>query len=306
MDNDSDKPVRPAFSELSKDLRASGPPGYVWLVAAGCLINFLLMPVLRGAEQAEGVWLLAAVGAGVLAGEFGLATLWLVWGPGSFGWRVFVHWTTALGLFVSWALGALASFTGAHNFPPNVPEGFTAILLTLPILSLAAQLPLWPLRTHLGWRLERQSAVNAAAGPHSLSIRDMILGTVATAVALACLRLMPTAVAGSGEGAWQVWGIAAAVTAVMSALSLLPATLMAFRIRETATAAISLAAYAAIAWVLTCVVGTVLGGPAPAEVYIAILVCYGSFTATVGLPLLILNSDGYTLTFASERQRRDV
>jgi hypothetical protein len=306
MTSEPDQPNRPVFSEQSQDPRTPRIPGQVLLIAVAGLVNFLFVPVLRGAERSEGAWLVAALGAGVLAGELGLATLWLVWGPGSFGRRLVVHWSVGGALYVCWGLGLVASFAGSSP-PPDLPEMLVTILLALPIVSLAVQLPLWPLRTHFGWRIERSWADHSQ--PQSLSIRDLILATVVTSVSLACLRLMPTALASPAEVYWSVWGIAVAISAVASTLSLLPATVIVFRTRETAAAVITvitLAAYTAVAWIATCVLGTLFGGPAPAEIYIAILVCYGGFASTVGLPLLILRGDGYALTFASERKRPDV
>jgi hypothetical protein len=304
----SEPPHEPAISagpvELPPDDRSLAWP---WLIGFAAVFNFFFCPVIVGAERSEVVWLIAAIGVGVLAGEFGLATWWLVWGPGSFARRLLIHWGVASGLFVPWALG-LGLVMAAHRDAQMIPKTVVASLCSLPILSLAAQIPLWPLRTYLGWRIERQLVRGDASDTsQSLTIRDILWATVATSVSLASLRLNFLLTETYEPQFWASWGLAVAVVAVISALSLLPAAVIAFRIQETFAAAAALAGYALLAWIATCViVAAVSQGSAPPEGYIAILFCVGSFAATLALPLLILASRGYRLTFAGERQRRDV
>jgi hypothetical protein len=281
---------------------------WVGLLTTAGVFNFLFVPMMRGAD---GAWPLVAIGTGVFAAELGLATLWLVWGPGSFGLRLVAHWAAAIGLYCCFAVGvvlALADQVPAQHLPPIL----FAILCGMPAVSLAAQLPLWPLRTHLGWRIERQPENSPAEHIiHSLSIRDMIFATVVTSLSLACLRFIAMLPNTADAWFWPTWGIAVAIIAVVSTLSLLPATLIVFRIRDKSAAAAALGGYALVAWVCTCIILSATaaaagGGAAPAEFYLAILACYGSFAFTLGLPLLVLASRGYRLTFPIERKSPDL
>ena len=311
MTTDSDPPPRPALSEQPiTQPPADRPLAAIGLLAVLGLFNFLYLPLLRGGQAAEGAWLLAASGVGVFAAELGLATLWLVWGSGPFGLRLAMHWAAALGLCCCWALGLIASFQ-EDFLAREVPGMIGATALGLPMVSLAAQIPLWPLRTHLGWRIERPSAVgNPYRASQPLSIRDMIWATVVTCVSLGCLRLVTMLPYMADPQFWPVWGIALSIIVAVSALTLLPSTIFAFRMGATPAAALAMGGYAMIAWIITGIIismiGAAMGDAAPAEVYIAIFACYGSFALTLGLPLLFAASRGYRLTFASERRRADV
>jgi hypothetical protein len=64
------------------------------------------------------------------------------------------------------------------------------------------------------------------------------------------------------------------------------------------------AGYGLLAWLVTVVIfGALSRGMMPGEVPVAIGLVYGSFAATLGLPLLLVRSRGYRLTFAKERRR---
>ncbi len=277
--------------------------GFGWLIAIAALFNFVSFPLVRGAAREDSGWVIVAVATGALAAELALATIWLVWGSGSFLRRLVVHWSVGFGLYCAWAFGFALAFSNEMAVG-EVPKAWATVLCSLPIVSLAAQLPLWPLRTHFGWRIDVPRSDSALAPPQSLSIRDIILATAVTSISLAALRLMPQWGQGAvSAGYWAAWAIAVLCIVGVSALVLLPAIFLVFRLSDLSAATAALCGYGVAAWLITILIGSALGGSPPAEAVFAIAFCYASFTATLAMPLLIARSRGYELTFARERER---
>jgi hypothetical protein len=133
-------------------------------------------------------------------------------------------WLAGLVLDVVWELGLILVLSGglvAHSTAASVALG-------VPLVSLAAQFPLWLARQFFGWRLVREDSAtnplgmgeggsrgepgdggvadNSASqenqnGPdRKLAIRDLMLATVVVAVSLALVRLAPA----DGQDVWPV------------------------------------------------------------------------------------------------------
>jgi hypothetical protein len=309
MTDDND-PYGLLASEVRDNASATGPApqpadqplaGLGGFVAAACVGNALALPILRGTD---GAWPLVAMVVGYFCAQFGLAAMYLVWGLEPFPRRLIKHWIVALGLFGSWAIGFAMAFGDRSG--EGIPEVWGSVLCTLPLVSLAAQLPLWPLRIYLGWRIEQPGGA-AHGEANALSIRDMILGTVVTAVTLAALRLVPglAGFAAPRESEmwimWAIWGLSIAGA---STVALVPATLVSFRMQDGGAAAGVLGGIAVVAWVITLSILGAMGpgGSMPGEFVAGIALVYGSFTATLALPLFLVRSRGYRLTFAGERK----
>ena len=145
--------VRPA------DLPPWSDAGIVGLLLGGtALFNFMILPIVRGVESGRNeaaMIFFVATAVGVYAGELALLTLGLVFGPGAFLPRLAVHWVVALGLYVAWALGFAAAIASESVPAGGIPMVWRIALCGLPLVSLAAQLPLWPLRIYFGWRIEQ-------------------------------------------------------------------------------------------------------------------------------------------------------
>jgi hypothetical protein len=271
------------------------------LVAVGCIINFVAFPMLRDGGGPD-VWPFVALLAGFLIAQGGLAAHYLVWGTEPFPWRLFKHWIVTLGLFGSWAIGFALAF-GNQAGADQITTTWAVVLCSLPLVSLATQLPMWPLRIYGGWRIELPPNDTSRISPSSLSIRDMILGTVLTAITLGALRLMPRWGEPLDGRFWILWALAALSIAGVSAVLLLPALVVCFRMKDAGTSFAVLCGIAFVAWILTItVLGTTgPGGAMPGEVLVSVGLVYVAFTASLTVPLLIFRSRGYRLTFASER-----
>jgi hypothetical protein len=170
------------------------------------------------------------------------------------------------------------------------------------LASLAAQLPLWPLRTHLGWRVERSSALTTTEPPKSLSIGDILVGTSVTAVTLTLVRLVPN----GSPSLWAVAAIMAAVVCGISVIAAFPALLLTLRMRELPAGIALLALYALIVgFVLIAVFATAPGGGPPGEFVLGMFIAIYAFAATVISPLLVLRSHGYRLSWPSDRKKSE-
>jgi hypothetical protein len=125
------------------------------------------------------------------------------------------------------------------------------VALGVPLVSIAAQFPLWVARQWFGWRLVREHAEAAPPVEPSLAIRDLMLATLVVAVSLALARLAPSPDAGS---MWPIWAVACAVASVISSIALLPAGKLLLRMqpfsRGLAWSALYAAAWIALPWII--------------------------------------------------------
>jgi hypothetical protein len=172
--------------------------GMIRLALAAAVFNALAASLMGLAENISGgdrgaMLFFGPLIVGVLCGEVGAMACWLVWGEGSFLRRLAVHW--GIGLAISLCL--LCGFLLVFAFTDYVWEfrrifyaaaGFGCVL---PTASLSAQLPLWPSRTHFGWRVARTERDETSGNRQPLSIRDILTGTAVVAVSLGLVRLFP-------------------------------------------------------------------------------------------------------------------
>jgi len=292
--------------------------GFGWLLALAAVFNFLLFPMLRAMESGDGaIVLFGAAAVGLFPAQAGTLTLWLVWGPGSFVRRLAIHWLAALALFTAWAMGIAIAF-GSDGPAQELPRVWGTVLCSLPLVSLAGQLPLWLLRTHLGWRVERLEGEaqreprlgGSLALPHGplpparqpLSIRDILLGTVVTAVTLAGVRLVAAMVdadRGMGQldaGYWLAWGIAVLIIAAISLLGFLPALWLLLRHRDTGQAMGLWLGYAAVAcFVMLVFMASLFGGGPSPEPFVGLVCLLSSFALGLAVPLLLVRARGWRL-----------
>ena len=302
-------PSKPIVDFPSEDERLLG--GWGWLLAAMCLFNFFVFPFLRATGGGgRGVFFLGALAVGLFPAQLGALTLWLVWGPGPLAARLARHWLAVLALYAAWALGAGITLSDG---PPNaVPSVWGAVLCSLPLVSLASQLPLWPLRTHLGWRVER--VVRSPGEPQAesstkepLLIRDILIGTAATAVALTGIRVVAAIVDAQQPGGqvppgwWFGWGVGVLIFAAISLLGFLPATWLLLRGSEPAPRLALWLGYVAVAaMIIVAVIASISGGRADAEPFVGLLCLAASFAGALAVPLLLARSHGWRLVLPGD------
>ena len=147
---------------------------------ASLLADLLVFPLMETFQQRDwgAVWVYACMGIiGAQGGADGLAGM----GPGA----VLVAAADALvpssrGVFI------LATWRPRFGWIRRAFwEGMGIVGPALPLISLAAQAPLWIVRHAFGWRLVRADASAAAVRP--LSIRDLMLAMLIAGLALAAV-----------------------------------------------------------------------------------------------------------------------
>ena len=219
--------ARPAVSAKPIVPAATLPmPGPTWLPLIGVGLVFVLansaLPLI---ERIDDDSFLVFWCVGVILAEGFVLAAWLVWGDGPFFQRLFIHWIAAAVLGVASFLGAVA----VEGFRDgDIRDMLEVIPFSLPLFSLAIQLPLWIARYYCGWRLVDSCADPVAAKP--MGTRDLMLGTVIVAVSLALARLAE-GMDDNSEG-WLVWAILAPSVAGISLVSVLPVAVWLLRMQN--------------------------------------------------------------------------
>ena len=194
------------------------------LLIAVCLAcDFLMVPILTLLSRRPFVGFpLLMVSVGCVLAQVHLLAAWLVWSDQPFLHRLLRHWIIAAILYIVWAAGL------ALGLPSRFALASAMVGLSVPLVSIAAQLPLWLTRQTFGWRLTRADA-NNDIGDRPLTIRDLLLATVLFALALASARWTPSP---DGKEMGTPWGVAFLVATTVSTIALLPACPLLMRTRR--------------------------------------------------------------------------
>ena len=230
-----------------------------------------------------------------------LLAAWLAWGEEPFWQRLLWHWIVAAVLYLVWVAGL------ALGQPNQFRQLSMMVGLSVPLMSIAAQLPLWIARQIFGWRLIRGEE-NDAARPAPLSIRDLIAATVVVAVALAVARLAPSP---DGKPIGMLWVIMFGAATIVSTITLLPVSPLLMRTprfgRGVLLASLYAAFWIALIWLIVLVAwGRGLFRPPPLAVLIGVSCFILSFAATVILAAAVARSRGYRLISGRLQRHGDV
>jgi hypothetical protein len=275
--------------------------GMIALAIAAGIFNGLSFPLMRALADARsdrtGMLFVAPIVIGILLGEMGAMASWLVWGEGSFLRRLAAHWSVGLALVLALLGGAAAAMANDWNSFFVIYEALSLVCI-LPIISLAAQLPLWPLRTHFGWRVAATEQGSAADKSQPLSILDILSGTSVVAFSLGLVRAMPAA-----ANVWQELAMAVLFVIGTSLILLLPGVLCILRMKQAGQ---GLVVYFGLTLVAAIGVISVLAAltsrlPSGEEVFAQLWGCC-AFAATLAMPLFVLRACGYRLTWPRDRR----
>jgi hypothetical protein len=195
-------------------------------------------------------------------------------------------------LYLAWAAGL------ALGQPSHFVQVSPMVGLTVPLISIAAQLPLWIVRQTFGWRLVRGDG-KKDTGPAPLSIRDLMLATVLVALALALARLVRSP---DGKPMEAIWIAMFLVATTSSAITLLPASPLLLRMRPFQRGILFACLYAAfwmgLPWLVVLVARQWgLFPPPPLAVLVGLSCLISSFAATVILSAAVARARGYRLVW---------
>jgi len=264
------------------------------------LADLLVLPLMKVFDQRDwgAVWVYVCMG--LIVAQGGALTVWLAWGPEPFWLRLLGHWCLAGVALAFWLLGVWAA-----EGPNDLREALGIVGPALPLVSLAAQAPLWLVRQFCGWRLVPREAPPDAAAP--LSIRDLMVATLLAGLSLAAAR----GVDGGGsrnEEFWLFWGIAVAIATGIGTIALLPAGGWLLGTRRLALGVSLTAAYAAIATGAVWIVALFLVSGSRLRVWdltgLSIIVL--SFTGMLVLAAHTARTWGYGLIYGRRRDGKSL
>lgn len=277
----SAKPVAPA---------ATWPlPGPTWLplISVGLifvLANFFVVPLMEWIDDDS---FLVVWCVGLIFAEGFVAAAWLVWSERPFLQRLLLHWVAAAVLGIAWLLGAIATEGVSDG---DIRDVLEVIPFSLPLFSLAIQLPLWIARYYFGWRLVDACADPVAARP--MGTRDLMLGTVIVAVSLALARLAE-GMDDSPEG-WLIWSILAPSVAGISLVSVLPVAVWLLRMQNPVIGLICIPVQTMIAICVTITIIAMNERIRPQEVFFVATIIV-SFAAALTAAALAARVAGFRL-----------
>jgi hypothetical protein len=260
---------------------------FPWFAAGlggSCCFNFLVGTMVGPSEP---ILLMAALFAAVLA-QLALQSTWIVWSPRPLWQRQLV------GVIAGWML------LGA--FLVGLPELVRAFLCSVPLVMVSAQIPLWALRTYLGWRI--LSVDEPVSIDRPLTIGDMIAATVVVAIAFGFIRLASDD-AEFYAIAWIGWLIAVPSIGAASLASLPPLLFLVLRDRAWPLGGFfAWCGYATLILTVCAIVISILSRrPDPEGIMLLYLAPLGAGTLT-WLALWGLRACGYRLVIGNPEATR--
>ena len=288
------------------DLSVLNPPprlSLAWLIVPCLACDFFMVPVLSSITGPPGELHVAfALGiVGCVLAQGNLLAAWLAWSSGPFLRRLARHWSIAFGLYLIWLVG-FGLATGGDREAPAVAA---AVALGVPLVSLAAQLPLWIARQWFGWRLVRDGAGGPPTIEPRLSIRDLMIATLVVATALALVRLAP--MSENPLERWAPWAAAVTAASVISTIALLPAGALLLRPRRLSRAlawgGLYAAAWIALVWILVGILWWYGIRLPPRPLFIGLSSLMFTFAATLMLTATIARRRGYRLAIGRNQPR---
>ena len=241
-----------------------------------------------------------SVGLGIIGGQIGGLSAVLVWSQGSFIVRSVVLWLAGMLLYACWAFGLLVLIRDDNWLVDIRADIARAIAVSLPLISLAVQLPQWLARFYFGWRIETPGQIPSAVSP-GLSIRDLMVGTAVVALTITAVRFSLAADEMTTD-VWVGWAIAVGILGVVSAFVMLPLLVLVFRSRPLWALLYILVGSPLLAgatmYAIVLVDGA-SGGP-DTRAIILFLMAATSCVAATSAPLWLARWAGYRLKFARE------
>jgi hypothetical protein len=258
---------------------------------AFALLDYMIPGIARHSESP----IMAGLLAGTIAAQGGLLAIWAVLGPQRWIVRLPASFLAALALYGATMLGAATAHVGSAG-----GSDLMQILLFLPIVLLAAQVPLWIVRLVLGCRMVPAGAESAqsAKGLRQFGMEHLLGATtlIALALGLASLGLINPSTGRPYSDGWAGLSVACLLCAVWSMFSTLPCLWAAFIAKNRAGGAWALAAYTAAMTFLLLAIGSMFAGDAPpGEAVFALLAFHGALVGVMFGTLHVVRICGYVL-----------
>jgi hypothetical protein len=267
-------------------------PRWMPIIGMGLIFlwaDFAVAPLMDAFSQSDlgAIWVYVCLG--IIPAQLGCLAVWLCWSVHPFVQRLSCYWlATAVGAFA--LLAGIAFGEGQDEFD----ELMRFVSLSLPLLTLVIQAPLWLVRQVFGWRLLRHDQ-QFPAEPR-LAIRDLMVTTLLAALSLAAARIAPKDPPDANY--WITWGIIAASSCGVSVIALLPICAWFLRKWNIGLAILLTLVYAAIAIAVTWLVSFLIDQASFRQWWwemVGLAIMIGSFAVTLALAALAARADGYRL-----------
>ena len=272
------------------------------MIAAFPLANLIAAPLLW-ASEAEVAF---ALFAGIALAELGLLAIWAVLGPQRWIVRLPVTFAYAVLLCTMVIMGSAIVEPPPRSDWSEIARSY---LLFLPLVFLAAQLPLWILRIATGCRIVRADAENGlrSTASRQFQLLDLFgaMTVLAVALGLASLGLSREEYIEEYIGAftWPIVLIICLVCAGGSTFSTLPCLWAGLISRNRVLSTVVIAVYVLVMTPVLLTIGTAIAGSAPpAEAEVGFLLLVGGLVGVMLAVLHVVRRWGYVLRGAGRKR----
>jgi len=240
---------------------------------------------------------------GAVAAELGLLAIWTALGAGRWTLRIPLTYFLAVLCFMLLVMG----FNMGRMGPLQSGEVLDGLAL-LPLVFLAAQLPLWIVRLIFGWRIvfgDVEEEPDAEVGQFGIGHLLGATALVAVSLGLAQLGSIEAGPLRSSDAAWLDMLVACGIVALVSALSTIPCVWAVLISRRPLPAVWVIAAYTLAAAVVLAFVQTALTGVGDiwAEILVLHLFALGALMATMLIGLGVVHFFGYEMLRRGRKPR---
>jgi len=273
-----------------------------WVIALCLATDFFIAPIINSLSGPPSVWVMGLVFSlvGCILAQGNVLAAWLAWGDKPFLRRLAIHWEIAATLYCLWLAGMGLAMRDDHEFFEIV----LTVMLALPLVSLAAQLPPWITRYLFGWRLVRAAAEGYEGTDLPLKIRDLFLATLLVGASLAPARIVPPMPVERASERWAVWGVAFTVASVISTIGMLPAGAILLHGRSLRRGLIFGSLYAAglvsLLWIIEMILARYpRGAGPPPQLYVGVTGLMLGYAGTLMSIAVVARLYGYRLVWRS-------
>jgi hypothetical protein len=264
---------------------------FVGLLCLFCVSNLLLAirtDNFRHPNTFE--FLLVGLATGMLGAQTALHAIWTVFCTWKWTHRVLISVVSALVLCLAY-LGNLLIGPGRQD-----QIVVTQVLLCMPLSLFAIQAPLWGLKAGWRWGVFRSGAGSDCTQIRALSIQDLLLATMAIAVAIALTQFAMTIDGRTiDSGMAMVMFVVPLVAAFVSLLTTVTSLLATLRAQDMVSGVRMVTTIEAAIYFGWFALVCHLEGVPPGEIVTMFIGVFFGFTISLNAPLCYLRRCGYRL-----------
>ena len=275
------------------------------LVLPFALVNVVVVPLgyRVGPVDPGGVWVFVCMGA--IGAEAALHAIWCVLAPVGFAKRLAIGAGVGLVLFGAWAVGYAVAVSEYGGLDEYYWGYVVTALLSLPLLAIAIQSPLWLARLWLGWSVAQPGEPFRKSHAEAFRIRDLLVATGAVAAALSAARLAVPDDVSYSDRFFVGLVIGALVAAGISLLTTLPVVVATLRASRTRVALLALLGMLPLAVTITigftATWAAIAGSRAPTWAYVGLASMAASYLVCLAAVMLVVRGLGYRLVWGRRR-----